>query len=48
MTLLEKRGKQDPSALILVLPPKSMSSMVPKENSYRSDLAMGDLGCKFS
>jgi class 3 adenylate cyclase len=46
MTLLEK-GKARSIGFDFGFTPKSMSSMVPKENSYRSDLAMGDLVASF-
>ena len=46
MTLLEK-GKARSVGFDFGFTPKSMSSMVPKENSYRSDLAMSELVEKF-
>jgi len=46
MTLLEI-GKARSVGFDFGFTPKSMSSMVPKENSYRSDLAMGNLVSAF-
>jgi len=46
MTLLEK-GQARSVGFDFGFTPKSMSSMVPRENSYRSDLAMSELVEKF-
>ena len=46
MTLLEKGGARS-VAFDFGFTPKSMSRMVPPENSFRSDFAMGELVEKF-